>query len=102
MRTAHYQSDAGIVATLLTYASFALGTVMLILCLLLPYNDGIVIAGCHYVLLAFVINAFTLSYLLYCLAARSEYRKYYAQKIFLLLCNIPVAGLYIYVFNSIN
>jgi hypothetical protein len=97
MNTRNYQSEAGLFATLLGLGSFALGTLLLLLRLLLPANDRIVKAGFYYVVFVAAAHAFALLLLLYCCIVRAEHRDYYGRKIFLLLCNIPVAGLYTYI-----
>jgi hypothetical protein len=97
MNTRNYQSEAGLFSTLLALGSFALGTLLLLLRLLLPANDGIVQAGFYYVLIVAVAHVLALLFLLYYCCVKTDHRSYYGRKIFLLLCNIPVAGLYTYI-----
>lgn len=96
MNSRKYQSEAGLIATLLAIGSLAIGTLLLALRLLLPRNEGIIEAGFYYVLLAALAHFIALLFLGYCSIVRGR-RDYYYRKIFLLLCNIPVAGLYTYI-----
>ena len=97
MKKLNYQSEAGLFATLLAIGSFSIGTLLLLLRMLLPANDGIVQAGFYYVQLVAAAHALALLLLCYYCIVRNEHRDYYGRKIFLLLCNIPVAGLYTYI-----
>jgi hypothetical protein len=97
MKTRNYQSEAGLYATLLAVGSFAIGTLLLAIRLLLPYNKGIVQAGFYYVLVIALAHVLALLLLAYRCIVRNERRAYYSGKMFLLLCNVPIAGLYTYI-----
>lgn len=103
MNTFSYQSQAGLYATFLAIGSFAIGTLLLALRMLLPDNGGILAAAFYYAEFFAMAHIIALLLLLYRFIVKAEFRHYYAKKIFLLLCNIPVAGFYAYiVFEIIN
>lgn len=97
MPAKNYHSQAGLYATLLAYGTFAFATLIVVLRLLLPENKNLVSATAYFTLMAASANTVLLLWLCYYCVARQAYRSYYAHKIFLLLCNIPVAGLYTYI-----
>jgi len=97
MKTLNYHSEIGFYATLLAIVSFAIGTMLLVLRLLLPGNQGIVAAAFYYAEFFALTHIIALLVLLYQFIFKADCRHYYARKIFLLLCNIPVAGLYAFI-----
>ena len=97
MHTNNYHSRAGLYATLLAYGTFAFATLIVVLRLLLPSNKNLISATGYFALLAASVNLLLLLSLCYYCVVRSGYRSYYAHKIFLLLCNIPVAGFYTHI-----
>lgn len=90
-----YQSKSGVFSTQLAIASFAIGTLLLLLGKYFP-NEYSLVAGALYVVGAFVVNAAVLLVLVYFFLAEPENREYYAIKILILLANIPIAVLYFY------
>lgn len=97
MHTKNYHSHAGLYATLLAYGTFAFATLIVVLRLLLPENHNLISATGYFTLIAAATNLVLFLWLCYYCIVRAAYRSYYAHKIFLLLCNIPVAGLYTYI-----
>jgi len=97
MKSINYQSKIGFYATLLAAGSFAIGTLLLGLRMLLPANGRILAAAFYYAEFFAMAHIIALLLLLCRFVFKTEARHYYAKKIFLLLCNIPVAGFYAYV-----
>lgn len=97
MHAKNYHSQAGMYAALLAYGTFAFATLIVVLRLLLPQNRNLIEAAAYFALIAAASNLILLLWLCYYSLVRTPYRRYYAHKIFLLLCNIPVAALYTHI-----
>jgi hypothetical protein len=80
----------------LTIGSFVLGTLLLLTHKAIPNEDIVYLIGLYYILFAIVINSTMLLYLIYLCIILPNERGNLALKIILLLCNIPIAILYLY------
>jgi signal transduction histidine kinase len=84
-------------------ASFAGGTVLFLSYLLFPRKFYILAVGLIFVLLAFLINFITLLYLIRKVFATSKIFPKTIEEIGIILCNIPIAVLYMFIiFNQNN
>jgi hypothetical protein len=84
----------------LAIGSFVIGTLLLLKFKAMPYNSMVLYIGLCYVLFAIAINSIMLLYLIFLCIVLPEERENLALKIILLLCNIPIAILYLYnIFN---
>jgi hypothetical protein len=87
-------------STKLAFVSFAIGTLLVALQKMLPFNIEIIVMGFIYLLFAIFVNAIMLFNLLYHFIIFPKQREYTAIQILILLVNIPIAYLYILiVFN---
>jgi hypothetical protein len=87
-------------STKLAFVSFAIGTLLVALQKMLPFNIEIIVMGFIYLLFAIFVNAIMLFNLLYQFIIFPKQREYTAIQILILLVNIPIAYLYILiVFN---
>jgi hypothetical protein len=84
-------------STYLALVSFSIGTVLLVLHLVFPREEGIFILGFFYVLFAILINSLSLLNLCYRFITEPENRETNAIRILILLSNIPIALLYFYI-----
>ena len=91
----HFKDAPGRFSSLLALISFAIGTLLLFMHLLLPKVVQIIIMGHLYVAVTILINFCTLLYLLYQFALYRFHRETIAIKILILLSNIPIALLYL-------
>jgi hypothetical protein len=89
-------------STYLALLSFSIGTILFILHLIFPYEDGIIILGFFYVLFAILINSLSLLNLCYLFITKPENRETNAIRILILLANIPIALLYFYIVMNKN
>ncbi|SHG59043.1 hypothetical protein SAMN05443549_10543 [Flavobacterium fluvii] len=89
-------------STELAITSFAIGTVLLVIQKLAPYNFAILFIGFFYVLFAILVNGIMLISLAYHFIILPKYRDYIAIKILILLANIPITILYILIVFNIN
>ncbi|TRX36015.1 hypothetical protein FNW52_08295 [Flavobacterium sp. ZT3R18] len=80
----------------LAIGSFAIGTLLLLAYKAIPNKNMIFMIGLCYVFFAIVINSIMLLYLIFLCIILPDERENLALKIILLLCNIPVATLYLY------
>jgi len=82
--------------------SFILGTLLLVLFLFFREFESIVIFGLYYVLIAFIINAFIVIWLITRLIIHSEKWIELLKAIGVILINIPIAiGYFFVVINTI-
>jgi hypothetical protein len=88
-----YHHATGIFSTRLAIASFALGTLILIL-FLYTKNFQVAFAGFIYLILAVIINLIVLFRLIYLLVTQTNHQEYYTIKILILLANVPIALVY--------
>jgi hypothetical protein len=87
-------------STKLAFVSFTIGTLLLALQKMLPFNFEIILMGFIYVLFAIIVNAIMLFNLLYHFIIFPKQREYTAIQMLILLMNIPITYLYILiVFN---
>ena len=91
-----YQSEIGDLSIDVAKGSFAVGTLLLLVGLVLPGNMAILTIGFFYVLIAGIINILTLIALLACCLAVWDYRKYYTIRMLILLANLPIAIFYFF------
>ena len=89
-------------STYLALLSFSMGTLLFVLHLIFPTEDGILILGFFYVLFAILINSLSLLHLCYLFITEPEDRKTNAFRILILLANIPIALLYFYIVMNKN
>lgn len=89
-------------STYLALLSFSIGTLLFLLHLIFPYEDGILILGFFYVLFAILINCLSLLNLCYLFLTEPEHRETNAIRILILLANIPIALLYFYIVMNKN
>lgn len=92
-------------STKLAFVSFSIGTILLALQKILPFNIEIIIMGFIYLLFAILVNGIMLFNLIYHFIIFPKQREYIAIKILILLANIPIAILYILIvfnFNLLN
>ena len=84
--------------TKLMLFSLITGTILFALHLIFPSNDEIVIVGFLFVVGITIINFFALFHLLFVWA--EDWREYeiFFIRTLILLSNIPIAGLYMYIF----
>ena len=75
MNIKNYQSRSGLYAELLAFGSFAIGTLLLGLRILMPDNHRLILVGFFFVLAAVLVNVAALLILLYHCLARFEYRR---------------------------
>jgi hypothetical protein len=80
----------------LAIGSFAIGTLLLLILKVIPYTGMMLYIGLCYVLFAIVINSVMLFYLIFLCIILPDERENLALKIIFLLCNIPIAILYLY------
>lgn len=83
-------------ATKIALGSFAIGTVLFFTYKVIPKLDILFLIGLYYVLLAIMINTIMLLYLIFLCFILPEERENLALKIILILCNIPIAILFLY------
>ena len=88
------QKSVGKFSTYLAMGSFGIGTLFLLLHLLFPKEADILIWGFLYVLLAIVLNCFSLLILLILYIGNRLERETIAIRIMIVLANIPIAILY--------
>jgi hypothetical protein len=93
MTKKQYQNATGIFSTQLAIGSFAIGTLLLILQVLL-HNETLIEIGLYYVIIAFIANLIMLLYLSFLLFTQLNHQEYYIIKILILLANIPIAFVY--------
>lgn len=84
-------------STYLALLSFGIGTLLFVLHLVFPFEEGILILGFFYVLFAILINSLSLLNLCYLFITEPEHRETNAIRILILLANIPIALLYFYI-----
>ena len=82
-------------STILAFVSFTIGTILLGLQKILPFNIEIIIMGFIYVLFAILVNGIMLVNLIHHFIIFPEQREYIAIQILILLVNIPITYLYI-------
>jgi hypothetical protein len=80
----------------LAIGSFAIGTLLLLTLKAMPNTGMILYVGLCYVLFAIAINSVMLLYLIFLCIILPDERENLALKIIFLLCNIPIAILYLY------
>lgn len=83
-------------STQLAIGSFAFGTLLFLLHLGLPNEDGIFILGFFYVLFAALINGIVFVNLLFHFTINPQKREIIVIKMMILLSNIPIALMYFY------
>ena len=83
-------------STKLMLISFAIGSLLLLLHLLLPKENIIIIVGYIYVVLAIIVNTITLIYLLIQLGLNWQEAETRIIRILILLTNLPIAAFYFY------
>jgi hypothetical protein len=93
MTKKQYQNATGIFSTQLAVGSFAIGTLLLILQVLL-HNEILIEIGIYYVIIAIIVNLIMLLYLSFLLFTQLNHQEYYIIKILILLANIPIAFVY--------
>jgi signal transduction histidine kinase len=83
--------------------SFAGGTILFVSHLLFPRQFYILAVGLFFVLLVFLVNFITLLYLIRKVFATSKISPQTTEEIGIILCNIPIAALYMFIiFNQNN
>ncbi len=80
-------------ATQFAILSFAIGTILLVLYLLIPSLDWVLVAGYYYLLLAIGLNIILIFYLFINILISSNKYLIFLQ-ILIVLANIPIAFLY--------
>lgn len=93
----------GSAAEYLTGISFALGTLLLVVAILVVgIREEVVIAGLFYVMTAIVINLLYFLVLLICiLALKEHFRVYLFKRALLLLINIPIVFIYLWTLSYV-
>jgi len=81
-------------AKMMAIVSFGLGTCLFLLHWLVPQNDGIIMIGLYYVILAGFSNFIMLLVLLGMACIRTDVIDEIAKSILLLIANIPIAIIY--------
>ena len=94
METKTYQSGMGKFSTQVAVASFAFGTLLLLLGMLFPKSDNILMTGVIYVVVAWTFNIMVMFGLAFCCIKVWAQRDYYGKKMLIVLANIPIAYLY--------
>ncbi|MBF6642225.1 hypothetical protein IVB69_12090 [Flavobacterium sp. J49] len=84
-------------STYLAMCSFAIGTLILILYLLVPNSMQLLVVGFFYVLFALLFNGIVLLNLLYQFCIYPNERETLAIKMLIMLANIPIAVLYFFI-----
>jgi hypothetical protein len=97
MKTVSYESFIGKLSTQVAIASFAVGTLLLLLGVLFRANGLILVTGYIYLVTAFLGNGLMLFILLVFCLKNWDKREYYAIKMLILLANVPIAFLYFFV-----
>lgn len=89
-------------STQLMLICFTIGTLLLALYFIFPKQAILFLIGYVYVLIAILVNFFTLLYLLIQLLQNWENAEIIIIRILILLINIPIAAFYFYlvIFNS--
>lgn len=90
----------GRTSTELALGCFAIGTLFFILFLTLQDTSFALIIGFIFIVFATILNGIMLCHLQYHFYILPQQRKYIAQKILILLANIPIALLYLVILNS--
>ncbi len=80
--------------------SFVMGTVLFILQLNFIDSNSIFVFGFFFVLTAIAINAISLIALVYRLISQSFQKLELSEAIFIVLLNIPIAGLYFCILSN--
>lgn len=93
------KSAPGKFSTYLAVTSFLIGTLLLILFLVFPNTEKIIIVTYVFIKAAAVTNFIMLLFLLYQFAIHRFYRETMAIRISILLANIPIAMLYLKIYN---
>lgn len=76
--------------------SWAAGTLLFAMAFVFPREDGLIVVGIIYIVIAGIINGILLLFLLGKLLSDNENKQYYLTQIAILLANIPIAILYAY------
>jgi phospholipid N-methyltransferase len=98
MAASTYRSQNGIFATQLAVVSFIVGTVFFFGGMFFPVNEAVMFLGFLFLVVAATYNLVMVVMLVYDFVTIPLQRNYYAAKIGIILCNIPVAFIYLYRF----
>lgn len=83
-------------STKIALYSFAIGTSIFLLHLIVPNEDSVLLLGLFFVLFALLFNGIVFLNLIYTLITDSENREHTVIQILILLANIPIASLYLF------
>lgn len=92
-----YQSPLGKLSAQIAFASFALGTLLLVVGIILEDSDKIIDIGLVYMSLTAVFSAL-LAFVLVIGGILSGQYRYYGGKILVVLANYPISIVYAYLF----
>ena len=90
-------SSSGKFSTYFALTCFGIGTLLLLLHLVFPYEDRILILGFFYLVMAIISNLIVLLTLCYQWHTKPHDREIIVIRILILLSNIPIALLYLYI-----
>lgn len=97
-----YRLKSASIPVKIAFSSFFGGTILLLCQLLFPKIYQIIIIGFAFVLLAVFLNFISLLFLLCELFSQPNKQKQTLEQLLTILCNIPIAALYIFILINQN